>query len=249
MKTRKELSDQYDMTSLQEGFDQYSVKLDEKQISQFLKYYELLVEWNSFMNLTGITEYEDVVRKHFTDSISLTGYLDLSDMNTLIDVGTGAGFPGIPLKIVFPHLQVTLLDSLHKRIRFLDEVIQELELSGIRTIHGRAEDFARPGSDSLRESYDVCVSRAVANLPTLCEYCVPFIRIGGVFAAYKSEKSSEELLCARKAVKVLGGEVKEKVDFILPGSDLHRTIILISKNQKTPKAYPRKAGLPAKEPL
>ena len=128
---------------LQECFEQYSVKLNEKQISQFLKYYELLLEWNSFMNLTGITEYQDVVRKHFTDSVSLAAYMDLSGVNTLIDVGTGAGFHGIPLKIIFPHLQVTLLDSLYKRIRFLDEVIRELELTGIETIHGRAEDFAR----------------------------------------------------------------------------------------------------------
>ncbi len=247
MKTIKELSDQYDITLLQECFEQYSVKLNVKQISQFLKYYELLLEWNSFMNLTGITEYQDVVRKHFTDSVSLAAYMDLSGVNTLIDVGTGAGFPGIPLKIIFPHLQVTLLDSLYKRIRFLDEVIRELELTGIETIHGRAEDFARPGT--LRESFDVCVSRAVANLSVLCEYCVPFIKIGGIFAAYKSEKSSEELLCAKRAVNVLGGVVKEKADFILPDSDFHRTIILIHKNQKTPKAYPRKAGLPAKEPL
>ncbi len=155
MKTIKELSDQYDITLLQECFEQYSVKLNEKQISQFLKYYELLLEWNSFMNLTGITEYQDVVRKHFTDSVSLAAYMDLSGVNTLIDVGTGAGFHRIPLKIIFPHLQVTLLDSLYKRIRFLDEVIRELELTGIETIHGRAEDFARPGR--LRESFDVCV--------------------------------------------------------------------------------------------
>ena len=152
-----------------------------------------------------------------------------------------------PLKIAFPHLKVTLLDSLNKRINFLNEVIKELELDGIETVHGRAEDFAKPGK--LREKYDICVSRAVANLSTLSEYCIPFVKKGGSFASYKSEKVVEELITAEKAVCLLGGKIIDKVDFALPDSDMNRTIVLIQKIKETPKKFPRKAGLPSKEPL
>ena len=238
---------QYDTTLLEKGMDTYSISLTDRQICQFLTYYELLIEWNSVMNLTGITEYEEVVTKHFIDSLSLAGCVNLRKIGSVIDVGTGAGFPGIPLKIVFPHLKITLLDSLKKRICFLDEVIKKLELADVETLHGRAEDYARPGLE--REQYDLSVSRAVANLTTLAEYCLPFVRKGGFFVSYKQEKVTEELDHAEKAIRVLGGKIKEKKNFILPDSDLHRTILLIEKIKETPARFPRKAGTPSKEPL
>lgn len=201
------------------------------------------------MNLTTITDFEEVVLKHFIDSISLIKAIpDLSEKNyKLIDIGTGAGFPGIPLKIIFPNLEVTLLDSLNKRINFLNEVINRLELKNIEAVHGRAEDYAKP--DKLREKYDICVSRAVANMAVLSEYCIPFVKQGGYFAAYKSDKAADEFESAVKAIDILGGKYEKQVEFYLPSSDIYRNIILIRKNCKTSLKYPRKAGIPGKEPL
>ena len=223
------------------------ITLSGEQITQFLKYYELLVEWNRVMNLTAITEYDEVMKKHFVDSVSLIKAYDVSRVTAVIDVGTGAGFPGLALKIAFPNLQVTLLDSLNKRIHFLDSVIDELGLIGVETIHGRAEDYAKKGK--LREQFDLCVSRAVANLSTLSEYCLPFVKVGGQFISYKSEKIAEEMETAFRAITLLGGKVKDQVEFLLPDSDIYRNLFVIEKVGETPGKYPRKAGMPAKEPL
>ena len=223
------------------------ISLTEQQSEQLYEYYRLLVEWNSFMNLTGITEFSEVVQKHFVDSLSIMKVKNMNDVDNLIDVGTGAGFPGLPLKIVFPHLKVTLLDSLNKRIDFLNAVIEKTGLTGIETIHGRAEDFAKPGLK--REIYDLCVSRAVANLATLSEYCLPYVKIGGEFIPYKSGEVADELQDAKSAVFLLGGKVESCENFDLPGSDIHRSLVRIKKVGGCPKKYPRKAGMPSKVPL
>lgn len=226
---------------------QLKIELSDAQIDQFIKYYDILVEWNSFMNLTAITEFDEVLKKHFIDSLSLVKAYDLKQNISVIDIGTGAGFPGIPLKIAFPEIEITLLDSLNKRIKFLNHVIDELALANITTLHGRAEDFAKPGK--LRESFDLCVSRAVANLSTLSEYCLPYVKVGGKFISYKSEKIDMESEAAKNAIHLLGGKVENQVEFNLPDSDIYRNLFIIKKCKETNKKYPRKAGLPAKEPL
>lgn len=237
----------YDTVQFEKDINSLGITLSEKQIEQFILYYEMLVEWNEFMNLTAITDYEEVMKKHFVDSISLIKAYDVSKNASVIDVGTGAGFPGLALKIAYPNLQVTLLDSLNKRINFLNEVINKLGLTGVDTVHGRAEDFAKAGK--LREKYDLCVSRAVANLSTLSEYCLPFVKVGGQFISYKSEKITEEKTAAENAIRILGGKVVNQVEFTLPDSDIYRNLFVIKKVKETPKKYPRKAGLPGKEPL
>lgn len=236
-----------DYQILEQKLGELGIKQDQNQLERFHKFYQLLIEWNKVMNLTGITEYEDVVEKHFVDSLSIIKAIDLSRIHTVIDVGTGAGFPGIPLKIAFPHLRVVLLDSLNKRIKFLDEVISQLGLTEICTIHGRAEEYAR--KEEYREQFDLCVSRAVANLSTLSEYCLPYIQVGGIFVPYKSGEIDDEVEQSKKAVRILGGNIKDVMKFELPGTDIHRSFVLIHKEQHTQKKYPRKAGIPAKEPL
>lgn len=225
------------------------IKLEALQINQFLKYYEILMEWNSFMNLTTITDFQSVMKKHFVDSLSLfRAVRDIDKISySIIDVGTGAGFPGIPLKIAFPNLKITLLDSLNKRIQFLNEVISALNLQNIEAVHGRAEDFAKPGQ--MREAFDLCVSRAVANLSTLSEYCLPFVKNGGFFVSYKSEKIMEEYEKAKFAINILGGIYENQVEFFLPDSDIYRNLLLIKKEKPTPLKYPRKAGVPSKSPI
>ena len=238
---------EYNTIQFEKDLSVYGVELTKVQINQFLKYYELLIEWNGFMNLTAITEYDDVMKKHFVDSLSLIQTFDIDREVSVIDVGTGAGFPGLALKIAYPKLKVTLLDSLNKRIKFLNEVIEQLGLTGIETVHGRAEDFAKPGK--LREKYDLCVSRAVANMSTLTEYCLPFVKVGGEFISYKSEKTEEEFKNAQKAISVLGGKFDRNKEFYLPDSDIYRNLVVIKKYKDTPKKYPRKAGMPSKEPI
>lgn len=238
-----------EIISFQEDLKKFDIYLEQKQIDQFLEFYGLLIKWNSFMNLTSIKEFSEVIKKHYVDSISLVKAIpDLTEKQySLIDVGTGAGFPGIPLKIVFPELKITLLDSLNKRVQFLNEVICLLNLNQIDAIHGRAEDFAKPGR--LRESYDICVSRAVANLSVLAEYCIPFIKKNGYFVAYKSEKILEEYESAKKALDILGGGSVNQIEFELPNSDINRILLVVKKNRLTPLKYPRKSGTPSKEPI
>ncbi|MBD5544628.1 MAG: 16S rRNA (guanine(527)-N(7))-methyltransferase RsmG [Lachnospiraceae bacterium] len=237
----------YNICGFKSGLEELGISLSDKQMKQFIVYYELLIEWNSFMNLTAITDFDQVIKKHFLDSLSLVKAYDLSKGIKVIDIGTGAGFPGIPLKIAFPHLEVTLLDSLNKRVKFLNEVKERLAITNLETLHGRAEDFAKP--EKFREKYDLCVSRAVANLSTLSELCLPYVKIGGRFISYKSEKIKEESIAAKKAIGILGGEVEKQVEFTFSDEELYRNLFVIKKIKSTPKKYPRKAGLPGKEPL
>lgn len=237
----------YNLEKFKNGLQQLHIALSEKQMEQFLQYYELLVEKNKVMNLTAITEFDEVVEKHFLDSVSLTQQLDLHQPLKVLDLGTGAGFPGIPLKIVFPELEITLMDSLNKRVLFLKDVISSLQLENIEAVHGRAEEAAR--NKKYREGFDLCVSRAVANISTLSEYCLPFVKVGGSFISYKSSTIEDELEDGKKGIAILGGKVKDVYKFTLPESELQRSFVIIEKEKKTPKAYPRKAGTPSKEPL
>lgn len=235
------------MNQLKEDALQFGVELNEKQLSQFQKYYEMLIEWNEKMNLTAITEFEEVMKKHFLDSISIGRLMSQKDEVSILDIGTGAGFPGIPIKIAFPNVKVTLLDSLNKRVIFLNEVISELSLENISALHGRAEDFAK--KDLMREQFDFVVSRAVANLSSLSEFCLPYVKVGGIFVSYKSEKAKEELELAKNAISILGGSNVRTDEFFLPGTDFKRTFVIIEKGKATPAKYPRKAGTPIKQPL
>ena len=231
------------------GAEKLGIHLNRETTAQLYRYYEMLIEKNKVMNLTAITEENEVITKHILDSLSIVNCLgtDLLENAKTIDIGTGAGLPGMILKIVFPGMDMTLFDSLKKRLSFLDEVILELGLENVRTVHGRAEDFGK--DKKMRESFDLAVSRAVANMSSLSEYCLPFVKKNGIFAAYKSADSEEEIRNALGAVRKLGGELEKESEFLLPDSDIPRRIVLIRKVRQTPSAYPRKAGIPAKEPL
>ncbi|MCR5118971.1 MAG: 16S rRNA (guanine(527)-N(7))-methyltransferase RsmG [Lachnospiraceae bacterium] len=243
-----------DKDTLQSLFESLGVSLNAGQLNRFLLYNELLLDWNSRMNLTAITEPQEVMVKHFADSCAplFCWELGFNRKARLIDVGTGAGFPGLPLKIACPELDITLLDSLNKRVGFLNEVIARLGLSGIRAVHSRAEDAAR--DKLLRESFDYAVSRAVANMSTLSEYCLPFVKTGGTFLAWKSgefldDGPASEAAGCRNALKLLGGSEPEVFRYELGNSGLTRCIAAISKIHSTPAKYPRKAGTAAKQPL
>lgn len=243
------------MEQLRKSAIQLGIELSDEQINKFQKYYEMLIETNKVMNLTAITGKEEVILKHFVDSISIVKvlpdmikYIDSDNISIkILDLGTGAGFPGIPLKIVFPAIDIVLLDSLNKRINFLNSVIDELKLSGINAIHGRAEEMAR--NKEYREKFDLCVSRAVANLSTLSEYCLPFIKVNGKFISYKASEIEEEVDNAGKALKILGGNLTTVKKITLPESDIERSFVIIDKAKNTPKTYPRKAGTASRNPL
>ncbi|HJA13357.1 MAG TPA: 16S rRNA (guanine(527)-N(7))-methyltransferase RsmG [Candidatus Mediterraneibacter merdipullorum] len=235
------------MKNLEDILYPLGIRLSERQKEQFDRYYELMTEWNKVMNLTGITEREEVDIKHFADSLTLVRINDMQNIHSMIDVGTGAGFPGIPIKIMYPHIRVVLLDSLNKRLNFLNEVIAQLGLEEISTLHGRAEDHAR--NEQYREQFDLCVSRAVANLSTLCEYCIPFVKPGGFFISYKGSDADEEIGKAAKASELLGGKISRTDRFTLPETDMGRVLVQIDKIRSTPKKYPRKAGVPSRNPL
>ena len=228
------------MDKFAEELKKLGITLTERQREQFDRYYELLIERNKVMNLTGITDYDEVNLKHFTDSLTVVRLKNMPEISTLIDVGTGAGFPGIPIKIIFPLIRIVLLDSLNKRLKFLSDVIRELDLNGIDTLHGRAEDYAK--KKEYREQFDLCVSRAVANLSTLSEYCLPFVKRGGSFISYKSGESDEEVRQSEHAVDLLGGKIERIDKFVLPGTEIGRSLVQIDKVRNTPGKYPRKAG-------
>lgn len=235
----------YNLDKFKNGLEQLNITLSEKQLQQFLDYYEMLVETNKVMNLTAITEFDEVIEKHFLDSLSLCRVYDLQREIKILDMGTGAGFPGIPLKIAFPEINLVLADSLNKRIKFLQEVINHLELKKVEALHARAEEMGR--NKQHREQFDLCVSRAVANLSSLSEYCIPFVKEGGMFISYKSGEIEEETCQAKKAIAILGGKIEDVYKFDL--YEQKRSFVIIKKEKKTPKAYPRKAGTPTKIPL
>lgn len=223
------------------------IVISDNQYNQIYKYYDLLIEWNKVMNLTAITDETSFASKHIFDSVLLYKSYDLNNIESVIDIGTGAGLPGIPLKIVFPHISIVLLDSLNKRINFLNEVIEVLELDEVETIHGRAEDFGK--REEYREQFDLCVSRAVSQLNILSEYCIPFVKINGDFIAYKSIDTNDEIETSSNAIKTLGGEIKDIQEFDLVENKITRRFVIIHKNEETPIKYPRKAGKPQKSPL
>jgi len=235
-----------EVEEFEKGLSLLGIELSDNQKQQFFDYYELLIEWNKVMNLTAITELSEIIHKHFIDSLSLVRDFKLSKEKVL-DMGTGAGFPGIPLKIVFPDIKITLLDSLNKRIKFLNEVIHSLGIQDIEAIHGRAEEYGK--NPSYREQYDLCVSRAVAKLSTLSEYCLPFVKKGGLFIPYKSGKIEDEVNLSEKALKILGGKIEKTDEFLLPGTEIERTLIMIRKSSITPNKYPRSSGKPVRDPL
>jgi 16S rRNA (guanine527-N7)-methyltransferase len=232
---------------LKNGIEELGIETNNEMLENLKKYRELLVEWNKVMNLTGIEDEREVYIKHFLDSISAVKNGYIKDGMSLIDVGTGAGFPGMPLKICLKNLEVTLLDSLNKRITFLQEVAKNVGINDIKYIHGRAEDFGK--DDQYREQYDIATARAVAGLPVLMEFCVPFVKVGGYFVCLKGPNANLELEESKAAMQTLGVEFIEKINVDLPDTNLNHNILVFKKIDKTPEKYPRKAGKPAKSPI
>ncbi len=232
---------------LLEGGKELSIDIDNNMYNKFIKFKELLLEWNEKVNLTGITEEKEIMIKHFLDSLTCTLTGVIKEESKIIDVGTGAGFPGIPLKICYENINLTLLDSLNKRVKYLEAVSKEIDLSNVEIIHGRAEDYGNNGE--YREVFDIALARAVADLSILSEYCLPFVKVGGYFIAQKGPETKEEVMKSQGAIKVLGGEIVENIIVKLPFSDINHSLVLIKKIKVTPKKYPRKAGTPNKNPL
>jgi 16S rRNA (guanine527-N7)-methyltransferase len=230
-----------------EALKEKGIELNDKQIAQFKKYFELLVEWNEKMNLTAITDLEGVYLKHFYDSISASFYFDFTKVNSVCDVGAGAGFPSLPIKICFPHLHVTIVDSLNKRISFLNHLSEQLQLENVEFVHARAEEFGQ--NANYREQFDAVTARAVARLSVLSELCIPLVKQGGYFVALKAAAGPEELKDAKKAVTTLGAALKEEFAYLLPIEESERTIYIFDKIKQTPKKYPRKPGVPNKTPI
>lgn len=237
----------YQLDKFQYGLEKLNIDLSQEKLNKFLIFYQMLIERNKVMNLTSITEFEEVVEKHFLDSLSIVRMVELNHKKKILDLGTGAGFPGIPIKIAFPDLEIVLMDSLNKRVLFLKDVIFELGLSQIVAVHGRAEEMAR--KPEYREQFDLCVSRAVANLSSLSEYCIPFVKQNGLFISYKSGEIDDEVHTAKKAIQLLGGEIQQVEKFVLAGTDISRSFVKIKKKHQTPRTYPRKAGTPSKMPI
>lgn len=235
------------MEQLIEALEDMGLEYGEEQLRKFERYMKLILEWNEKVNLTSITEPQEFIKKHYVDSIAICSFSQMKDARSIIDVGTGAGFPGIPLAILFPQKQFLLIDSLNKRIKIIEEISREIGLQNVVFRHGRAEELAQ--SRDYRERYDLCVSRAVANLAVLSEYCIPFVRVGGSFAAYKTGAAEEELKESFRAIELLGGQPQENKPICIKGYDLDHRILFIKKIKKTLAKYPRKAGTPAKEPL
>ena len=232
---------------LRTKLDKAGYHADDNQIHQYDKFYKMVVEYNKKFNLTSITQEEEFIDKHIIDSLSSSEIISYNNISNCIDIGTGAGFPGIPLKIMYPHIDFVLVDSLNKRIRFLDQVIEELEMENIRAIHARAEDLAR--DDQYREQFDLCLSRAVASLPVLIEYCIPFVKIDGHFISYKSAKGREEIEESRRCLKIMGSEIESVKELAISDMAAERLLIMIRKNKKTHDIYPRKSGIPSRKPL
>ena len=235
-----------DYSYLIKTLSSWNFEIDDNKISQLDKYYDMLIEKNKVMNLTAITEFDEVLVKHFADSLSICTIIS-DDVKSVCDLGTGAGFPGIPMAIAYPDLQFTLIDSLNKRIKFLQEVVDALGLTNVTLVHGRAEEAGR--NKLYREQYDLVVSRAVANISTLSEYCLPLVKVGGYFISFKSGDIEDEIKQSGKAISKLGGKLQKPVLFNLPDTNISRSFLVIDKEKSTPKAYPRKAGTPSKEPL
>jgi len=227
--------------------EKMNITLTEDMLDKFMKYKDMLLSWNEKINLTAITDEKEIMIKHFADCISIGSEIEFKNGVSVIDVGTGAGFPGVPVKIAFPDIKITLLDSLNKRINFLNELVGELGLEGVSCIHSRAEDGGQ--NSELREKFDFCISRAVANLAVLSEYCLPFVKLGGTFVSLKGPDASEEVKEAETAVKKLGGKIEKITKIEIPNSDITHSLVIIKKVSATPKQYPRKAGTAVKKPI